>query len=293
MPLRKADCEPKFREWLMPTTRRSFREMRADHLLAVVGAAIVDEDDLEVDVQLGERGLEPLVHDRNRQVVLVAGDDRADAVDGVQTDISWTTARSAACREAPRTMSMVFWRPSSNVGARLPAQVLAGLLDIGVPVLNVPLSLGHREGRLRRDAEQLAGRRGDLADRGLAPGADVERLAVIGRAQIERSVDECFGHVVHIDEITRNGRIDEIGVACLPVRGESGWESAGTSLRAGRKPSRGAGSRTGNAFACRSSRSGWPWRPWTRRSRCWERSGPPRRGPAALSPYSEELPACT
>ena len=28
MPLRNADCEPKFREWLMPITRRSFREMR-------------------------------------------------------------------------------------------------------------------------------------------------------------------------------------------------------------------------------------------------------------------------
>ena len=27
IPLRNADCEPKFREWLMPITRRSFREM--------------------------------------------------------------------------------------------------------------------------------------------------------------------------------------------------------------------------------------------------------------------------
>ena len=99
--------------------------------------------------------------------------------------------------------------------ARLPAQVLAGLLDIGVPVLNVPLSLGHREGRLRRDVEQLAGHRGDLADRGLAARADVERLAVVGRAQVERGVDECLGHVVDIDEITRDGRIDEIGVVRL------------------------------------------------------------------------------
>ena len=27
MPLRNADCEPKFREWQMPITRRSLREM--------------------------------------------------------------------------------------------------------------------------------------------------------------------------------------------------------------------------------------------------------------------------
>ena len=27
MPLRNADCEPKFREWVMPSTRRSFREI--------------------------------------------------------------------------------------------------------------------------------------------------------------------------------------------------------------------------------------------------------------------------
>ena len=64
MPLRNAACEPKFREWEMPITRRSFREMARITSSRVVGAAIVDEDDLEIDVQLGERRLEPLVHDR-------------------------------------------------------------------------------------------------------------------------------------------------------------------------------------------------------------------------------------
>ena len=34
--------------------------MAADHLLGVVGAAVVDEDDLVVDVELGERLLQPL-----------------------------------------------------------------------------------------------------------------------------------------------------------------------------------------------------------------------------------------
>ena len=59
------------------------------------------------------------------------------------------------------------------------------------------------------DAEQLAGRRRDLADRRLAARADVERLAVVGLGQVQRGVDERLGHVVDIDEVARDGRVDE------------------------------------------------------------------------------------
>ena len=57
--------------------------------------------------------------------------------------------------------------------------------------------------------------RRDLADRGLAAGADVERLAVVGRRQVQRRVDERLGHVVDVDEIARDGRVDELGIGAL------------------------------------------------------------------------------
>ena len=63
---------------------------------------------------------------------------------------------------------------------------------------------------LGRDAEELAGGRGDLADRGLAAGADVERLAVVGRREVQRGVDERLGDVVDVDEVARDGRVDEL-----------------------------------------------------------------------------------
>src|SRR5450631_3061825 len=43
--------------------------------IGVVGAAVVDEDDLVVHGQRGEDGGESLVHERNRLRVLVASDD--------------------------------------------------------------------------------------------------------------------------------------------------------------------------------------------------------------------------
>ena len=65
------------------------------------------------------------------------------------------------------------------------------------------------------DAEQLAGRRGDFADRGLVAGADVERLAVVGRGQIERRVEERLGHVVDVDEIRETAGLTNSGYSRL------------------------------------------------------------------------------
>jgi hypothetical protein len=51
---------------------------RGQDLLGVVGARVVDEDDLVLDAQLREHGRQPLVHLGDRGGVAVAGDDRAE-----------------------------------------------------------------------------------------------------------------------------------------------------------------------------------------------------------------------
>jgi hypothetical protein len=87
MPLRNADCDPKFRECEVPMTLRSSREIARITSSVSSGAAVVNEDDLEVDVQLGERRLEALIHNGSGLVILVAGDDRADAGDGIEAEL--------------------------------------------------------------------------------------------------------------------------------------------------------------------------------------------------------------
>jgi len=54
------------------------RGQLAQHLPAVVGTAVVDEDDLVVHTELGEDRGETLVHDRDRGRIAVAGDHSAD-----------------------------------------------------------------------------------------------------------------------------------------------------------------------------------------------------------------------
>ena len=59
-PARVAGCWPKFRERWIPTTRSLARALRRDDLPRVVGAAVVDEDDLVRAAALLEHGGEPL-----------------------------------------------------------------------------------------------------------------------------------------------------------------------------------------------------------------------------------------
>ncbi len=74
--------------------------------------------------------------------------------------------------------------------------------------------------------------RRDLADGGLAAGADVERLAVVAARQVQRGVDERLGDVVDVDEVARDVRVDE-AAGSRPARpGGSPRGSAGTSPRA-------------------------------------------------------------
>ena len=55
-----------------------FQNTRFQDRLRVVRAAVVDEDDLVVDLDLPKRLREPLSHDGNGLCVLVAGDDSRD-----------------------------------------------------------------------------------------------------------------------------------------------------------------------------------------------------------------------
>ena len=236
IPLRNADWEPKFREWLMPMTRRSLREMARMTSSRVVRAAVVDEDDLEVDVELGERRLEPFVHDRDRQVVLVAGDDGADAVNGVEAVFLGRSAGSAACRAAA-------WYQCDRSAAGLPRRSVRGsqprrsraLAMLAYQSWTSQRRCGMVKRGLARDVEELRAVCATSRDRGLAAGADVERLAVSLRAQVQCRVDERLGHVVDVDEIARDRRVDELGVSSAPGRGGSGWESSRAESSSGPK----------------------------------------------------------
>ena len=186
-----------------------------DHFLGVVGAAVVDEDDFEVDVQLGERRLEPLVHDRDGLAVLVAGDDRLTLCSVSRPnclDDCWYAALSGRPRyqSAVRVQAVArSWCAAASRAARGPcrcwrtspatSQLRSGIVKAGSAV----------------DAEQLAGDRRDFADSGLAAGADVERLAVVVRRRFECRVDERLGHVVDVNEVPRNVRADELRVAAV------------------------------------------------------------------------------
>ena len=63
MPLVKAFCEPKLRLCVMALMRGFAAASALEHALRVVGAAVVDEDDLVVDADLLEGRLEALGHD--------------------------------------------------------------------------------------------------------------------------------------------------------------------------------------------------------------------------------------
>ena len=74
-PARKAICEPKLRECVIPTTCGSVAEISTNALGAIVGASVIHKNDLVIDVQLLERIGQPPIHDRYGRLILVAGDN--------------------------------------------------------------------------------------------------------------------------------------------------------------------------------------------------------------------------
>jgi len=79
-PARERSREPKLRLWLITRTFGSISASFSRTSAGVVGAGVVDEDDLVVDAELLERRGETLVHLRDRRRVPVAGDDCGQAV---------------------------------------------------------------------------------------------------------------------------------------------------------------------------------------------------------------------
>src|SRR5207302_3020064 len=82
------------------------RSQLGEYLGGVVGAGVVDEDDLVVDAELGEDVHQPVVHDGHRRRIAVAGDHRAQA----RTAQAWTRSWSAVSTSAPREMPWRFCR---------------------------------------------------------------------------------------------------------------------------------------------------------------------------------------
>ncbi len=191
------------------------RADRTDRLLGIVGAAVVDEDDLVVDVEVREGALEPLGHDGNGLGVLVAGDDRRHAVDAVERALlggalvefhilkTRVPARGARQSLAER-----------DLGA--PPEQARGARRIGVPIRDVPVARRHRgELRLLLDAKLPLREIRQFANGRLAPAADIEGLPVVIAAQFDRRAQERAGDVIHIDEIARGLGVDERREASL------------------------------------------------------------------------------
>ena len=101
-------------------------------------------------------------------------------------------------------------RPSSSGVLRLPAEHLAGRARCWRTSRRRPSGargIVKLAGSL--DAVELARDLGELADRRLAAGADVERVAVVVLAQLARGRDERVADVVAVDEVARDVRVDE------------------------------------------------------------------------------------
>ena len=84
---------------------------------------------------------------------------------------------------------------------RAPAKFVVRLRRIGVPLRRVPTPLGHVEFRFAGQIPQLLAYPGELADRRLHSGANVEGFPVLRLRHVERRVQERFAGVIHIQEI--------------------------------------------------------------------------------------------
>ena len=245
MPLRNAACEPKLRECVMPSTRGFGGRERADRLLGIVGAAVVHEDDLVVDVELCKHALEPLGHDGDRLPVLVAGDDDARRCRRCRARASSRRARTSRRRRAPRTSAPCARSPSSSeTSARHPSWA-AARAGFAYQSLRSQARAGIVENSGSASSAEFALREvGELADRGLAAAADVEGGSVVIGTQQHRRAQKGAHRIVDVEEIARGVGVDEGRQAALRPRAPPASESSASGPRADRRPNKAAGSRS-------------------------------------------------
>ena len=111
--------EPKFRVWLTTTTRGSLAASSASTSPRVVGAGVVDEDDLVVDAERAEGLRQPRVHLRDRRGVPVAGDDGAELLHRATT-VSAALSRGSSASIAVRAIAFAERPCASFMKASLP-----------------------------------------------------------------------------------------------------------------------------------------------------------------------------
>ena len=201
-----------------PVAARQF----ADRFLAPVGAVIVDEDDFVLDLELVKHGTQAVIHDRNRLIILVAGDDCADAVLGIQTELLRRRVEPFLVLQAAIPLRGA-GEAVVEVGGRRPSQTIARLGGIREPLAQIPSSIRHGSiDRGCRDTEELARRRGDVSDRRFPATTDVEGFTEIFVTKIEGRGHESLTDIVHVNEITRDLGVDQLGVSPLRPQTDQG-----------------------------------------------------------------------
>ncbi len=150
------------------------------------------------------------MHDGDGWLVLVAGDDGGDAAlaraHALLREDSHVGVRQRLHPLGGLQQTVV----QRNLG--LPAQHLAGLGRVGIPVSEVPAAALHgAEHGLLRDREQRARALGEFADGRVRARADVEAFAVYVGVHAQRRADERAANVRHVDEVARCAGVDQRG----------------------------------------------------------------------------------
>ena len=157
MPLRKAICEPKLRECVMPSDARVRSRRSPECGRRNRRAAVVDENDLVIDIQLLKRVGQSPMHDRYRLLVHVAGDNRGHAAAsrtfGVALGHGRKIERLRRCESSRRFAS---GRSARSVFAVQPMQPL-GFAGRRIPIRQVPDAAGHmRQNSVPFEREHVA-----------------------------------------------------------------------------------------------------------------------------------------
>ncbi len=179
-----------------------------DHLGAIVGATVIDEDDFVIDADLAEGAGQALVHDRDGLSVFVAGDDRGQAALVVLRGLL-----GAGLEGLLRQRTDPLGGPPQSIrqfDGGLPADQGLGPLRIGIPLRQVPGPRRHGAvaGGLG-DAEHPTGGLSQICDGRFASGSDIEAFAVQLRLHLAGRHDEGGADIVHMDEIARDIGIDQ------------------------------------------------------------------------------------
>ena len=164
IPLRKAICEPKLREWVIPRTCGSVAEISQNAAGAVIGASVIHENDLVVGIQLPKRLGQSPMHDRDGLLVLVARRQSRRCCD-VEAPLARLVIVAKSTPSSERSQSDGQPQAASKIGFRGPVEQPLRLSGCCIPIRQVPRSASHRAETGSRHRSRTRRRRSSASSR--------------------------------------------------------------------------------------------------------------------------------